>query len=58
MSIETGVYGLVALLILLGLRVPVAISLITVSLVGLTSMLGWDTAIQMLASRPYDFLAR
>lgn len=58
MSIETGVYGLVALLVLLALRVPVAIALMSVSLVGMTSMLGWDTSISMLSSRPYDFLAR
>ena len=58
MNVEIGIYGLVALVILLALRLPVAITLISVSLVGMTSMFGWDTSISMLSSVPYDFLAR
>lgn len=58
MSVETGVIGLVALLIMLALRVPVAITLISISLAGISTMLGWETAISMLSSTPYDFIAK
>ncbi len=58
MSIEVGFYGLLILLLLLAVRVPVAIALITVSLGGLTLMLDWSTAIGMLSSTPYDFIAK
>lgn len=58
MSVEIGFYGLAALLALLALRVPVALSLITVSLVGISVMFGWSTAIGMLSSTPYEFIAK
>ncbi|GGX72109.1 TRAP transporter large permease [Saccharospirillum salsuginis] len=58
MSIEVGFYGLLILLGLLALRVPVAVALITVSLGGLSFMLDWSTAIGMLSSTPYDFIAK
>ncbi|MBB3139635.1 TRAP transporter large permease [Halomonas organivorans] len=58
MSVSIGLYGLAALLLLLALRVPVALSLISVSLGGMTLMLGWDTAIGMLSSSPYEFIAK
>lgn len=58
MSIETGFYGLLVLMLLLALRVPVALALMVVSLGGLSLMLGWETALSLLASTPYDFIAR
>jgi len=58
MSVEIGFYGLVALLVLLALRVPVALALMAVSLGGVTWMINWDVAIGMLAGTPYDFVAK
>lgn len=58
MGITIGIYGLVALIVLLALRVPVAITLIAVSLVGMASLFDISMAISMLSSVPYDFLAR
>ncbi|MFG1495450.1 TRAP transporter large permease [Saccharospirillum sp. HFRX-1] len=58
MSIETGFYGLLVLMLLLALRVPVALALMVVSLGGLSLMLGWETALSLLASTPYDFIAK
>lgn len=58
MSVEIGFYGIAALLVLLALRVPVALSMIVVSLVGITVMFGWSTAIGMLSSTPYEFIAK
>lgn len=58
MSVEIGFYGIAALLVLLALRVPVALSMIIVSLVGITVMFGWSTAIGMLSSTPYEFIAK
>ncbi|TDV97174.1 tripartite ATP-independent transporter DctM subunit [Halomonas alkaliantarctica] len=58
MSVEIGFYGIAALLVLLALRVPVALSMIIVSLVGITVMFGWNTAIGMLSSTPYEFIAK
>ncbi|GEK53056.1 TRAP transporter large permease [Vreelandella venusta] len=58
MSVELGFYGIAALLVLLALRVPVALSMIIVSLVGITVMFGWNTAIGMLSSTPYEFIAK
>ncbi|HET8904177.1 MAG TPA: TRAP transporter large permease subunit [Saccharospirillum sp.] len=58
MSVEIGIYGLIALLVLLALRVPVALALMAVSLGGVSWMINWDVAIGMLASTPYDFVAK
>ncbi len=58
MAVEIGFYGLAALLALLALRVPVALSLIIVSMGGITMMFGWGTAIGMLSSTPYEFIAK
>lgn len=57
MSVETGFISLVVLLVLLAIRVPIAIALIGVSLGGLTNLLGWDTALSMLAAKPYEFVS-
>ncbi|SEG74996.1 TRAP transporter large permease [Marinobacterium lutimaris] len=58
MGVEIGLYGLLLLLVLLALRVPVALSLILVSLGGASLMFGTDTAISLLAAKPYDFVAK
>jgi tripartite ATP-independent transporter DctM subunit len=46
------------LLGLLALRVPVALALIAVSLGGVSLMFGWDTAINLLAAKPYEFVSK
>ncbi|MBY5973027.1 TRAP transporter large permease [Pseudooceanicola marinus] len=58
MSVETGFYGIAALLILLILRVPVALAMITVSFGGIVSLLGTAPAIGILQNTPYDFAAK
>lgn len=58
MAIDIGFYGLLILLFLLIVRVPIAIALITVSLGGITAMLGWETALPLLASKPYEFASK
>jgi len=58
MLLETGLLGLVVLLVLLVFRVPVALALIGVSLGGIMAMMGADVAVSMLASTPYNFLAK
>lgn len=58
MAVEVGFYGLVVLLLLLALRVPVALALMAVSLGGVTYMLNWNIAFNLLASTPYEFVAK
>ncbi|MFY0663235.1 MAG: TRAP transporter large permease subunit [Natronospirillum sp.] len=58
MAVEVGFYGLVILLLLLALRVPVALALMAVSLGGVTYMLDWSIAFSLLASTPYEFVAK
>ena len=57
MSIETGFYGIAALIVLLLLRLPVALALILVSFGGMAAMLGWAPAFGILSSTPYSFVA-
>lgn len=57
MNVTIGLVGIGALLLLLVLRVPIAISLILVSLFGVAALVGFEPAIGMLASAPYDFAA-
>jgi len=57
MSIETGFYGIAALIVLLLLRLPVALALILVSFGGMAAMLGWSPAFGILSSTPYSFVA-
>lgn len=57
MSLGIGVVGLIALLILLMLRVPVALALIAVSMAGVSYMFGWETSVSLLSAQPYDFIA-
>ncbi len=55
--VELGAWSLVAVLILLGIRVPIGIVLGAVSIVGIWEIRGLDVAISMLRSAPYDFMA-
>lgn len=57
MSVETGLYGVALLFVLLALRVPVALSLIAVSFAGVTLLLGVTPAVGILANTPYSFVA-
>jgi tripartite ATP-independent transporter DctM subunit len=57
MSVETGAWGIAALLLLLFLRVPVALSLIVVSFGGIAALLGFTPALGILSNTPYSFAA-
>lgn len=57
MSVETGLYGVVLLFVLLALRVPVALALIAVSFSGVTFLLGVTPAIGILSNTPFSFVA-
>ncbi|OSQ52653.1 TRAP transporter large permease [Marivita geojedonensis] len=57
MSVETGLYGVICLFILLALRVPVALALIAVSFGGVTLLLGVTPAIGILANTPFSFVS-
>ncbi|GKY86869.1 TRAP transporter large permease [Sinisalibacter aestuarii] len=57
MSVETGIWGVVALGVLLLLRLPVALALIIVSFSGILSMIGLKPALGVLANTPYSFVA-
>lgn len=57
MSVETGFWGVGALLVLLVLRFPVALALIAVSFGGIVSMLGIKPAFGVLQNTPYSFAA-
>jgi tripartite ATP-independent transporter DctM subunit len=56
-SIEVGLAGIGALLLLLALRMPIGLSLIGVSFVGLWVLLGERPAWGMLRTVPYNFAA-
>lgn len=58
MAVDIGIYGLIVLLILLVLRIPVALSLMAVSLGGIALMIDYNVALNMLASTPYEFVAK
>lgn len=49
-----GFLGIIAILILFFLKIPVAISLIIVSLLGTTFIRGWDVAFAQLGRTPFD----
>ena len=57
MSVEIGFYGVGALILLLALRVPVALALITVSFGGIAFILGLKPAFGILSNTPYSFVA-
>lgn len=57
MSVEIGIYGVIALGILLVLRLPVALALILVSFSGIWAMIGLRPALGILENTPYSFVA-
>ena len=57
MNVTAGFIGLLALLLLLALQVPVAISMIVVAFFGVWILVGLAPAIGVLANTPYDFIA-
>lgn len=57
MSVEIGIWGVVALGVLLVLRLPVALALILVSFSGIWAMIGMKPALGILANTPYSFVA-
>ena len=56
-DVAIGLTGLGSLLVLIGLRVPIGVSLIGVSFVGLWSLMGWRVAWGALGTIPYQFTA-
>ncbi len=58
MSVDTGLYGLALLGVLLVLRMPVALALMTVSFVGIWQMIGLTAAFGILQNTPYSFVAK
>lgn len=56
-DVAIGFTGLGCLLLLLAIRTPIAIALISVSLVGLYALLGWRVAWGALGTIPYQFAA-
>ncbi len=56
-SIEMGLGGLVAVIILMAIRIPIAIALILVSFVGMWAVRGFDVAVGLIRSVPFDFSA-
>lgn len=57
MNVTAGFIGLLALLLLLALQVPVAISMIVIAFFGVWILVGLAPAIGVLANTPYDFIA-
>ncbi len=57
MNLTVGLLGLGALFVLLALRVPVAISMISVSFAGVWYLLGLQPAIGIIANTPHQFIA-
>ncbi|TWG49530.1 TRAP transporter large permease [Aminobacter sp. J44] len=56
-GIAIGISGIIALVVLLAIRTPVAIALITVSFLGLTILLDTNAAWSILNTVPYEFSA-
>ena len=57
MNVEVGFYGVGILMVLLLLRVPVALALISVSFGGITYLLGLTPALGIVSNTPYSFVA-
>jgi len=49
-----GLLGIIAILVLFFLKIPVAVTLIIVSLLGTTIIRGWDVAFAQLGRTPFD----
>lgn len=57
MSVETGIYGVALLFVLLAIRIPVALALISVSFSGVTFLLGITPAVGILSNTPFSFVS-
>lgn len=57
MSIEAGLWGIGILALLLLLRIPVALAMISVSFGGIAVLLGFKPALGIITSTPYSFVA-
>jgi len=57
MSVTIGFFGIIALMVMLLLRVPVALALIAVSFGGVATMLGLQPAIGIISNTPFSFVA-
>lgn len=57
MSVETGIAGVIALIVLLALRVPVALALIAVPFGGTAMLLGLSPAVGILSNTPFSFVS-
>jgi len=57
MSVETGIYGVALLFVLLAIRIPVALALIAVSFSGVTFLLGITPAVGILSNTPFSFVS-
>jgi tripartite ATP-independent transporter DctM subunit len=55
--LDKGLFGVLAILVLIGLRVPIGVSLGVVSFAGITSIIGLAPALSMLGRLPYEFSA-
>ena len=56
-SLAIGFIGLGAILLLIALRIPIAIVLIAVSIVGTAAIRGWGVGLAQLKSVVFDFVA-
>ncbi len=56
-SVTMGFVGLGAILVLVGLRMPIAVALALVGVVGIAQITSWSTAFSFMDSLPYDFSA-
>lgn len=56
-NVDIGLMGLGILIVLIGLRVPIAITLFVVPFAGIYAMFGWKPALGALKVIPYDFAA-
>ncbi len=54
-SITIGFLSLVGVLVLIMLRVPIAVSLVSVSAGGIAAIVGFDSALSMISTIPYSF---
>jgi tripartite ATP-independent transporter DctM subunit len=57
-SVDIGTIGIAVMLVLLMLRVPIGISLASVAIVGIFWLRGFDAALSILGSVPYDFISK
>jgi len=56
-GITAGIVGVVAILVLIGLRVPIGLVLTTVGICGLIAVSGWSIAMTLIDLVPYEFAA-